>query len=272
MAELPEIAQLARQMDDTLKGKTIKEVTLLQEKCLNVSPEEFQRRITGAKINNVGYRGKWFVTELDNGEYILLSVGMGADLLYFESEDSLPAKYQVKVLFEDGTGFTSRFWWFGHFFVVSGAELSTEPNTKDIALDPFNEGFSYDYFASLLKGKKKQIKAFLMDQKNVGGIGNFYMHDILFKSGLHPQKKISDMAENDIKALYKGIYDVLNLSVSKGTASYEMDFFGKKGGYGMEDFYVGYKEDKPCPRCGEGIKQIKTGSTSAFICPACQKL
>lgn len=107
-------------------------------------------------------------------------------------------------------------------------ELESEPNTKDIAIDPFDERFTFDYFSSLLKGRKTQIKAFLMNQKNVSGIGNMYMHDILFKAGLHPQKKISDMDEAEIKQLYVSITGILNLSREKGAFAYESDFFGQK--------------------------------------------
>jgi formamidopyrimidine-DNA glycosylase len=150
--------------------------------------------------------------------------------------------------------------------------MALEPNTKDIAIDPFDERFTPEYFSSLLKGKKTQIKAFLMNQKNVGGIGNMYMHDILFNAGVHPQKKISDMNETDIKRVYNSIIGILNLSREKGTFAYEQDFFGRKGGYTMDDFLVGYKENKPCPVCGETIVSLKTGSTSSFICPVCQKI
>lgn len=272
MAELPEITKLSGQMQDTLCGKTVKDVTLLQEKCSNVTPGELGKRTAGARITHVRNKGKWIVTGFDNGEYILLSLGMGADVLYFKAEKDEPEKYQVKVIFEDGSGYTARFWWFGKFLIASESELSYEPNTKDIAIDPFDERFTHEYFAALLRGKKMQIKTFLMDQKNVGGIGNMYMHDILFKSGLHPQKKISDMEGQEIKSLYRSIQDVLNLSRKKGSFSYESDFFGQKGGFGPEDFLVGYRENKPCPKCGHSIVQIKTGSTSSFICPVCQKL
>jgi len=111
-----------------------------------------------------------------------------------------------------------------------------------------------------------------MDQKNVSGIGNMYMHDILFKARLHPQKKISDMDGEEIKLLYNSIKDILNLSQEKGAFAYESDFFGQKGGYTMDYFLVGYRENQPCPVCGETIISIKTGSTTSYICPACQKI
>ena len=272
MAELPEITKLAGQMKNTLQGKTLAAITLLQEKCSNIPPDEFQSRTAGTEIVDVYHKGKWIITTLKNGENILLSLGMGADILYFENEANLPEKYQIKVLFTDGSGYTSRFWWFGKFLLVSDIELDADPSTKDIAIDPFDERFTLEYFADLLKGKKTQVKAFLMNQKNVGGIGNMYMHDILFKAGLHPQKKISDISADGIKCLYDSILDVMNLSRNKGSFSYENDFFGQKGEFSTDDFLVGYKENQPCPVCEESIIAIKTGSTSSFICPVCQEM
>ena len=270
MAELPEITKLAGQMNKTLCGKTIREITLLQEKCANIPIDEFQKRTADAKITDTRNKGKWIITSLDNGENILLSLGMGADILFFEREDDVPEKYQVKVLFSDGSGYTARFWWFGKFLLSSDKELPSETNTNNIAIDPFDDGFTFSYFASLLAGKKTQIKAFLMNQKNVGGIGNMYMHDILFKARVHPQKKISDMSDEEIKLLYNSIIGVLDFSRKKGAFSYESDFFGEKGGFTADDFLVGYRENQPCPVCGEKIVSIKTGSTSTFICPVCQ--
>jgi len=272
MAELPEITKLALQMRDTTKGKTINSITLLQEKCANIPEAEFQNRIQNAEVTNVYHKGKWIITTLNNGENILLSLGMGADVIYFENAENLPEKYQLMLLFSDNTGYTARFWWFGKYLLVHDTELDSEPSTKDIAIDPFDERFTPEYFANLLKGKKTQIKAFLMNQKNIGGIGNMYMHDILFKAGQHPQKKISDLTDSDINGIYDSILSVLNLSREKGSFSYESDFFGQKGGYSVDDFLIGYKENQPCPVCGGNIEQIKTGSTSTFICAACQKI
>jgi len=272
MAELPEIAKLAGQMHNTLCGKEVQTITLLQEKCTNTPPKVFQKRMQSAKVCGVQYKGKWIITSHDNGEHILLSLGMGADILYFENERQVPDKYQVKMLFADGSGYTARFWWFGKYLLASGTELASDPNTKDIGMDPFCEAFTLEYFRALLQGKKTQIKAFLMDQKNIGGIGNMYMHDILFKARLHPQTKISDFREGDIEHLYNSIIETMNMSRMKGTFSYEKDFFGQKGGFDLDDFLVGYKENQPCPYCTKPIISIKTGSTSTFICPSCQTI
>ena len=271
MAELPEIMRLAAQMRNELCSKVIRDIDLLQEKCSNVSGDELKRRTTGARIVNVTHKGKWVLTFLDNGDTILLSLGMGGDVIFFTDEAQLPPKFQVKVTFADATGYTIRFWWFGKFLLASHAELEKEPNTAAIGLDPLDKAFSFDYFNSLLAGRKIQIKTFLMDQKNIGGIGNMYMHDILFKGGIHPQRKISDMSGSDISRLYHAMIDVLTFSVQKGAFAMETDFYGGKGNYTPADFLVGYRENQPCPNCQEKIVLIKTGSTGSYICPKCQK-
>ena len=272
MAELPEIFKLAGQMNGTLRGKTVKTVTILQEKCSNIPVAEFKGRVEGAVVESVRHKGKWIITRLGNSESILLSLGMGADILFFEDEKNEQEKYQIKTLYCDGSGYTARFWWFGKYLLANENELASEPNTKGIAIDPYDADFTPDYFKALLSGKKTQVKTFIMDQKNVGGIGNMYMHDILFKARLHPQKKISDMDGGEVESLYDSITGILNLSREKNAFAYESDFFGKKGGYSMSDFLVGYKENQPCPVCGANITLIKTGSTSSFICPVCQVL
>lgn len=86
MAELPEIFKISRQMKETLNGKIIKDIVITQEKCTNVTLEDWKKRVIGAQIQDVINKGKWIVTKLNNGENIALSVGMGADVLFFENE------------------------------------------------------------------------------------------------------------------------------------------------------------------------------------------
>jgi len=273
MAELPEIYQLSEQMQESLIGKQIKHAEIIQEKCCNVSEREFASRVIQSKVTGVTNKGKWIILSLSNEEYMLISLGMGGDLLYFQEASAHPnqEKYQFILRFHDGTGFSVKFWWFGKVYVANGNQLKDEKHTKDIALTPFDEAFTYDYFKQLFDGKKAGIKAFLLNQKNVGGIGNMYIHDILFKSRLHPTKKVSELSEDDLKKLYDTIRERLRESLSKGGFSLEKDFYGQNGRYTTDYFLIGYKKGEPCPVCGMKIQSIKTGSTTSFICPACQK-
>ena len=194
MAELPEIYQLSTQMNQRLMGKQIEHLEIVQEKCCNVSVQEFESKVKMSKVKGVSNKGKWIVVSLSNGENILISLGMGGDLLYFDLAKSnhIQEKYQFLMQFQDCTGLSIKFWWFGKVYLANEQQLKEEKYIKDIALTPFDDEFTYEYFRSLFNGKKAGIKSFLLNQKNVGGIGNMYIHDILFKSGLHPNKKISE--------------------------------------------------------------------------------
>ena len=273
MAEIPEIAKYAGQMDAALRGKTIAAVTILQEKCANLPVDEFDARTRGATVTGVSYRGKWIVTTLDNGESILLNYGMGADVLAFAPGAEDPEKYQIKVEFTDGSGYTARFWWFGMFHLARTDALDRHPSFKDVALDPFSPDFTPEHFARLLAGKRTQVKTFILDQKNVGGIGNMYAHDILFTARLHPRTKVSDLTAEQVRGLYDAIQSVLRASRDKGSFAWEKDFFGNPGGWGGEgsgDFQVGYRKGEPCPACATPIEEVKAGSSTSSICPACQ--
>lgn len=271
MAEIPEIIKFCEQLDKELCGRRIQHLDLLQPKNLNAATDEYINRCTGAAVKQAYHKGKWIFLSLDNGENLLISLGMGCDILFHADGDNTD-KYQIRISFFDGCSLTLRYWWFGRFLLVRDEELSGEPSTAQIALDPFDAGFTYDYFRTQLSEKRTRIKAFLLDQRNIGGIGNMYMHDILFLARLHPMKKIPDLTGADIKRLYQSILTVLNGARASGAFCYEKDIYGQYGAMKMSGFLVGYKEGAPCPGCGTPIELIKTGSTSSYICPRCQIL
>ena len=272
MPELPEITVIGRQMAKTICGLEVAGAQIRQPKILNVPPAHFQKRIRGCKIARVDLRGKWIFLGLQPNENLLLNLGMGGDLVHFGPDDELPDKYQFKLDFTDGTGFTIRFYWFGYVHLVSSAELSKHKLTADLGISPLDRAFTRPCFDDLLDKKKRSgVKSFLMDQKSVAGIGNVYVQDILFGARLHPNRGIESLLARERTALYDSIRKVLRVSIGKRGLAYEVDFFGRKGRYSADDMAVGYKDGKPCPVCKTLIVKIKTGSTSTYICPKCQR-
>ncbi len=269
MAELPEIIVIANQMREKIRGKKFKEIEIFQKKCLNCSPEKFGSSIMGEIIDDVSYKGKWFVLQLKKG-FLLINLGMGGDMVYFDEYCDLPPKYQFKFLFEDRTGFTIRFWWFGYVHFVKS--LKEHKWTKELSPSPLDPSFTFEKFLELTERKKGNVKSCLLNQKNISGIGNFYIHDILFEAKIHPLRKIEDLKEQEKRALYEAIKNRLNLSLNLGGANYELNFFGGRGNFTSEYYLVGYKEGKECPECGNSIAKIKTGGNFSFICPVCQRL
>jgi formamidopyrimidine-DNA glycosylase len=234
--------------------------------------KDFVKQVKGKIVNNVSSRGKWVFMKLDPAYYMLINRGMSADLLYFTSGQKLPEKYQFKLAFTDKTGFTIQFQWFGYIHLLHEKDLSKHKLTARLGVSPITEEFTLKHFKTLLSNKKGRIKNFLIDQKNVAGIGNVYIQDILFKAKLHPNRQIKTLSEKEIVALCNAIRDMLNCSIQLGGLAYEKDFYGHNGKFAIDEFLVGCKTGKPCPVCSTPIEKIRTGSTASYICPKCQAL
>ena len=268
--ELPELTILARQMMKEIAKRRICEVEVANPKCLNVPLEQFQKTIIGKTVSSIEGRGKWLFIKLDADYLLLFNPGMGADVIHFKPEDRLPDKYQIKFTLDDETGFTIRVWWFCYLHLIRADELGEHKLVAKLGMTPLDNEFTFGYFKQLLNNKRGNIKTFLLDQKNVSGIGNVYIQDILFNAKLHPMRTVSSLTDTEIEALYKSVRWVMNESIELGGLAYEKDFYGNKGGYGKGQFKIAYKPGEPCPVCQTTIQKIKTGSTSSFICSNCQ--
>ena len=268
MPELPEIHHLARQMHRTLHGRRIAGVDVKQPKCLNMPPQAFADLLVGKTIDRVTSRGKWIFTHLDPGANLLVSLGMGGDLLWHK-RGAVPDRYQLRIGFADGSCLTIRFWWFGYAHAVADGDLSAHKMTGTLGLNPLDRReFTLARFHALLEGRRGAIKAFLMDQGNVAGIGNVYIQDILFKARLHPNRPISRIGPREQAALYRAVVGSLTAAARLGGLAFEKDLHGRGGG--VSTFLIGYREGKRCPRCGARVRKIRTGATTSFICPRCQ--
>lgn len=268
MPELPEIASRAREVKRALTGKTIERIEVLQPKCLNVPVRKFKSALVGATLGETTYHGKWLFTETSRG-HILINLGMGGDLRLVK-DGRLPEKWRVAFHFTDGTALTANFWWFGHVHYAAPGRLDEHRMTAE--LGPNAIDLSRDEFRKLVAGRRGSIKSFLLNQKRIAGIGNAYIHDILFLAGLHPLRKIDTLTGDEIDGLWQAIRDGLLPSLRKGGAWYERGLSGRRGRFVYDDILVGYREGKPCPNCGGKIRKVKTGSTSTFVCPKCQPL
>jgi len=268
MPELPEIYHLSKQMETELAGKQITDVEVLQEKCLNIDKDELVTQVSNKTIQSISSLGKWIFIGLDTGIKLALSLGMGGDIIYHKDAAFSPHdKYQFMITFSDKSYLTIRFWWFGYFHLVKAGEEKSHKQTGDLGVFPLDKAqFTYELFNNMLNGKRGSIKSFLMDQKNVAGIGNVY---ILFRAKLHPGRKINTMTDSDKNLLYNAICDELDEAVKLGGIVQERDLYNRPGK--KYDFLVGYKEGQPCPICGTEISKITVANTACYICSSCQK-
>lgn len=266
MPELPEITSRALEINQHLAGKTIVGIEVIQPKSLNIPVDQFTSALTGASILTAVARGKWIVIDTTQG-WLLFNLGMGGELLLV-TRSTLPEKRRLVFDFNDGTCLTVNFWWFGYAHYTPMDQLNAHPMLA--RLGPNALDLSFEQFQSLLAGQRSSVKSFLLDQSRIAGIGNAYIHDILFLAHLHPLRSLTSLTLQEVKILYHAIHKGLEPSLQKGGAFYETNLLGQKGGFVFEDILVGYREGQLCPVCGTQIQKIKTGSTSSFICPACQ--
>jgi len=286
MPELPELTVWARQVDEELTGKTIAAVETPQPKCLNVTPEEMAALVVGRTVRGARERGKWMIIDLAGpggiDSHLLLNLGMGGDFYYRRAPGkSTPAgepvrepdKYQFRLSFTDGAGLALRFWWFGYIHAVKAGELARHDMTASLGPSPLDPDMDLACFRAMVAARpRRSAKSFLLDQKILAGIGNVYAQDSLWGAGLHPGRLLGSLSEAEVEAFWRSVRRVLGQSIAKGGLAYERDFFGRSGGLTGDDFAVGYKSGKPCPKCGAAIQKIKSGSSSTYICPDCQKV
>ncbi|NPV90222.1 MAG: Fpg/Nei family DNA glycosylase [Firmicutes bacterium] len=269
MPELPEILNLSRQMDRELRNQEIQSVSVLQEKCVNLPVDDFINKLRGKRVGEITHRGKWVFMRLEPEAWLLLNLGMGGNVILHRDREGLPDKYQLLIEFADGAVLSIGFWWFGYVHLVDDEGLKRHQMTARLGPTPLRDpGFTRDCFINLLKGRKGSVKSFLTNQANVAGIGNVYIQDTLFRACLHPLRGVQSLTEEEKSLLYDGMMETLREAADLGGLAHEKDLYDRPGGF--EDFLVGYREGKECPRCGTVIVKIKTGSTSSYICPQCQ--
>ena len=268
MPELPEIVIIAKQMNRKLKGKRIKNVEATQPKCLNKPLSQYRKTLPGQVLQSTIPFGKWLVLNMESGDRLLINLGMGGEILFKRAKENPASNSRFAVTFEDDTGFYVTLWWFGYFHFLRSGEAHTM--TDDLGPDPL--GLSLEEFKQLIQNKRGAIKSFLLNQRRIRGIGNYYIQEILFQARVHPLRTISTLNEKEVSSIYHAIVVVLRESIKLGSSSYELDFYGRKGGYSLEQMAIAYQDDAICPVCGTKPQKIKTGSNAHYICPECQKL
>lgn len=270
MPELPDIYILAKSMNDILLGRKIVGVTINQEKCLNMSKVKFRNRVKDQSFEAVTQRGKWVIADLDSKWSIAFNLGMGGEIRLFDKTSKPDSKYHRAILeLDHGDWLGIHHWWFGHVHLIPKGDFSTHPQLSKIGPEPLARDFTAEKLKVMLDKKRGRIKAYLLDQSFIAGIGNVYVQDILWYARIHPNRVANTLTDEEIEKLYWGIQKVLNEGIKYGGGPGEQDVFGNKGTY-MEHRPIGYRTGEPCPECNTIIEEIRVGQTTSYICSHCQ--
>jgi len=288
MPELPEVETVRVGLSALLPGRQVADVVHDWPKGFPNAPLDVRQFLIGAQVRAVRRRAKVLIIDLDTEYSLVIHLKMTGQLV-FRSEtahfgaghpnDSLVGKLpdkSTRVTFTFGDG--SKLFFndqrkFGWVRLLPTVEVEQLDFFQKVGPEPLAAGFtSGDFVSRLLRRSKSAIKAVLLDQTVVAGIGNIYADESLWGAKIHPETKVQDVPKAKLKKLYESLRAVLQLSIEKGgsTDRNYVNHEGKRGSY-LTFANVFRREGKPCPRCGRTIVKLRVAGRGTHICPQCQK-
>lgn len=277
MPELPEVETIRRELEREVVGKKVKSVEVTGTRSIrrHNTKKQFIARLDGVKLTGVDRKGKYLLVKLDSGDILVVHLGMSGQLLRAATRDPVAKHTHVIITFTQGGQL--RFVdprTFGELFVTSPDQLTEEvPELAHMGIDPVEEPMSWVTFGQLLRAHKTKLKAFLMDQSILAGIGNIYSDEILFDAGLRYDRQTDSLSTQEIRRLYRAVVEVLHDAIKYGGSTLAdeqyVDLNGKAGEY-QEHHQVYDREKQACRRCRNPIVKAKFQGRSTFYCEQCQ--
>lgn len=274
MPELPEVETIRKTLKRFVVGRKIEDVGIYWSNIIKYpdDTEHFKANIIGETIHDIHRKGKYLLFELD--EYMLVShLRMEGKYNVFPEED--PYRKHTHVVFKLDNKEELRYEdvrKFGTMHLMKkGTEFNSGPLQK-LAPDPLEEDFTLDYFLKKLQRTRRLIKAVLLDQTVVSGLGNIYVDETLFHARVHPEKRANELTNKEIELIYKYSKEVLDAAVKQGGTTIR-SYVSTDGNIGLfqQELYVYGQVDEPCKNCSEPIYKLKVAGRGTHICTKCQK-
>ncbi len=275
MFELPEFVTLAKQINQTLAGKVIKQASLgnTPHKFVwyNRTSEEFDELTQGKLVGNATSKGKWLFVPLEPG-YLLLLGECGGKMLYHAAGKQLPKKFHLLLSFEDGAFFTVTTQMWGAMELYEQGQEQYRQYIYEMRPTPIDPEFTFEYFSvlidQLIESEKRSAKGLLTQDQLIPGLGNAIAQDILFNAKLHPRYPINLLDQSQRQQLYNVILETVAQVVEGGGRYDEFDLYNQPGGYIrlMDKNAAG----RPCPVCKQKIEKIQYLGGACYFCPSCQ--
>lgn len=289
MPELPEVETVRRGLHELIIGRKIAKVSHDNPKSFPNAPTDVASFLIGAMITDVRRRAKVLMIDLSTDHTLVIHLKMTGQLVFRGKDavfgaghpsDSLIGELpdrSTRVIFEFADG--SHLYFndqrkFGWVKLLPTLEVPNIDFMQKVGPEPLEADFTAEQFAERFKRRvKTSIKAALLDQTVVAGVGNIYADEALWGAKIHPQRLVSSVAKREFKDLYTELRSVMNLAIEKGgsTDKNYVNAEGKRGSY-MDFARVFRREGQACPRCGTAIIKFKAAGRGTHICPHCQRL
>ena len=290
MPELPEVEVVKKSLEKEILNLTIKDIKIRDDKLrYKVKKSDFSK-IIGSKILKITRRSKYLLFLLNNSFIMIAHLGMtGKFFLKNENQKKRKTSFYYDVTENDKKDKHDRLIFtfnknlkliyndvrkFGFIKLISANKINLNPHIKLLGPEPFNDYFDAKYFKSYLVGRNRVIKDLLMDQKFVAGLGNIYVNEILFLSGISPNRNIRTLKSLEINSILKNTRLVLKKAILLGGSSIKnfSNSSGKEGNF-QQHFNVYGRKGVKCSSsdCKGIIKKIIISNRASFFCSICQK-
>jgi formamidopyrimidine-DNA glycosylase len=293
MPELPEVETVRRGLQPAMEGARFAKVEARRPDLRRPLPKGFVKRLEGRTVTGLGRRAKYLLADLSSGDVLLMHLGMSGSFRVAQDDGTkTPGHFHYPraddrahdhIVFHMSSGARITFndpRRFGLMLLVPRVDLADHPLMKEIGPEPLGNEFGAALLAAECHGKQTSLKAALLDQKVVAGLGNIYVCEALFGARLSPKRKASTIADRSgapnerAERLVDAIKAVLTDAIKAGGSSLR-DHRRTDGelGYFQHHFRVYDREGQPCigPGCKGTVKRIVQGGRSTFYCPECQK-
>ena len=271
MPELPEVETIRRDLLSRVVGRTFSRVRVVPGAERIVcwpSPAEFVRALPGRRIEDVSRRGKYLLFRLSGGRYLIVHLRMTGAILHRPKD--APDDPYLRICFSLDDSSELRY---TDLRKLGSIWLMEEPEPIVGKLGPDAlEELSWQTLRSLTDGRTAPIKAVLMDQQALAGLGNIYSEEALLLAGIHPRRSAKSLADDELRRLAKAIREVLLEAMGHRGSSFR-DYVDAEGREGQHQWHVKVyrRTGEPCYNCGTPIERIKVGGRSTHFCPRCQR-
>ncbi|MDA8561591.1 bifunctional DNA-formamidopyrimidine glycosylase/DNA-(apurinic or apyrimidinic site) lyase [Gammaproteobacteria bacterium] len=272
MPELPEVEITLRGIEPYILHQKISNVIVRNHKLRWPVQNDINQQVNGKNICKTQRIGKYLVLKVETGS-IIIHLGMSGSLRVLKNNTPIKKHDHIDIEFANNIilrlNDPRRF----GAFLWTTEEPEQHKLLKNLGIEPLSNKFSAKNLAQLTKKSKSPIKTFLMNSKNIAGVGNIYANEALFDSKINPNQPTNSIPENRLNSLLKSIKKVLRQSIKQGGTTLK-DFVNSDGKKGYFQVYLKIygKKNKPCVYCKTPIEENRMGQRSTFYCPNCQKL
>ena len=270
MPELPEVETIRRHLAPHVEGRTIAAIAISDPRWSRpLAPAELEAALQGRRVERLGRRGKYLIWELSDEVFLLQHLRMTGTVLI--APDPPPAHARVRMELEGLEVVVSDPRRFGTGELALGGDARDAFLDARLGLEPFEEEFTAEHLRALAMRCRAPVKAFVLDQTRIAGVGNIYADEALFRARIHPLRPANRLTRDQIEALRDAIVASLQAGIDAKGATID-DFRHPDGVSGsfQDRFLVHTREGEPCPVCGGPIRKLRVAGRGTYVCARCQ--